>query len=108
MEAKPFTVEVAQEVLDDLRDRLARTRWPESLPGPRWAYGVDREYLRGLVAYWGGSFDWRTRERWLNTFPQFTAEVDGQTIHFVHQRGRGPRPLPLVLTHGWPSCMSNC
>jgi pimeloyl-ACP methyl ester carboxylesterase len=104
MQAMPFTVDVAQEVLDDLRARLARTRWPEPLPGGGWAYGVDPEYLRVLVGYWEGSFDWRARERWLNTFPQFTAKIDGQTIHFVHQRGRGPRPLALVLTHGWPSC----
>ncbi len=104
MQAKPFTVEVADEVLDDLRARLARTRWPEPLPGPGWTYGVDRGYLRELVGYWEGSFDWRARERWLNGFAQFIAEIDGQTIHFVHERGRGPRPLPLVLTHGWPSC----
>jgi len=104
MQAKPFTVEVADEVLDDLRARLARTRWPEPLPGPGWTYGVDRGYLRELVGYWEGSFDWRARERWLNGFAQFMAEIDGQIVHFVHERGRGPRPLPLVLTHGWPSC----
>src|SRR6266700_470646 len=104
MQAKPFTVEVADEVLDDLRARLARTRWPEPLPGPGWAYGVDRGFLRELVGYWEGSFDWPARERWLNGFAQFIAEIDGQIVHFVHERGRGPRPLPLVLTHGWPSC----
>jgi pimeloyl-ACP methyl ester carboxylesterase len=104
MQAKPFTVEVGGEVLDDLHLRLARTRWPDPLPGAGWAYGVDLEYLRELVAYWEGSFDWRARERWLNTFPQFIAEVDGEIVHFVHQRGSGPRPLPLVPTHGWPSC----
>jgi len=100
---KPFTVNIAEEVLDDLGSRLARTRWPEPLPGSGWAYGVDLDYLRELVDYWRGAFDWRAQERWLNTFPQFTTELDGQTVHFVHQRGRGPRPLPLVLTHGWPS-----
>ncbi len=104
MQAEPFTVNVADEVLSDLRARLARTRWPEPLPGPDWAYGVDLDYLKALAGYWQGSFDWRARERWLNSFPQFTTEIDSQTIHFVHQRGRGPRSLPLVLTHGWPSC----
>jgi pimeloyl-ACP methyl ester carboxylesterase len=104
VEPQPFTVNVAEEVLDDLRARLARTRWAEPLPGSGWGYGVELDYLRELVRYWEASFDWRARERWLNSFPQFTAEIDGQAIHFVHQRGRGPRPLPLVLTHGWPSC----
>src|SRR5438105_292977 len=103
MQPGPFTVHVPDEVLDDLRSRLARTQWPEPLPYPGWASGVALAYLRELVAYWATSFDWRTHERRLNSFPQFTADVEGLTIHFVHQRGRGPRPFPLVLTHGWPS-----
>jgi pimeloyl-ACP methyl ester carboxylesterase len=103
MQPKPFTVSIPDEVLDDLRSRLARTRLPEPLPQPGWTAGVDLGYLKGLLDHWAVSFDWRAQERRLNSFPQFTADVDGQTIHFVHQRGRGPRPLPLVLTHGWPS-----
>ena len=103
IEAKPFTISVPDEVLDDLRRRLAGTRWPDPLPFPAWTAGVDLVYLRGLVDYWANSFDWRAHERRLNALPQFTADIDGQAIHFVHQRGRGPHPLPLVLTHGWPS-----
>src|SRR6266568_4463214 len=98
-----FSVRVPDEVLDDLRTRLARTRYPEALPYAGWSSGVDLIYLRELVDYWATSFDWRAQERRLNAYSQFTADVDGQLIHFVHERGRGPRPFPLVLTHGWPS-----
>lgn len=100
---RPFAVDVSDEVLDNLQSRLARTRWPSPMPASGWAYGVELDYLRGLVEYWATEFDWRAREQWLNSFAQFTADIDGQTIHFVHERGRGPKPLPLVLTHGWPS-----
>ncbi len=100
---KPFTVQVPAEVLDDLRSRLACTRWPDPLPYPGWAAGADIGYLKELVAYWEGSFDWAAQERRLNSFAQFTADIGGQRVHFVHQRGQGPDPFPLVLTHGWPS-----
>ncbi len=100
---QPFTVHVPDEVLEDLRRRLRNTRWPEPLPYPSWTAGVDADYLKELVDYWATSFDWPAQERWLNSFPQFTVDLDGQTVHFVHQRGRGPKPFPLVLTHGWPS-----
>lgn len=103
MGPKPFMVHVPAEILDDLRSRLDRTRWPGRLPCPGWAAGADVGYLRELVAYWASSFDWRAQERQLNSFAQFTADVDGQRVHFVHERGRGPGPFPLVLTHGWPS-----
>lgn len=103
MEARAFRVQVPDDVLADLRSRLRRTRWPDPLPYPGWTAGVRLDYLRELVEYWQSSFDWPAQERWLNSFPQFTAEVDGQVVHFVHQRGNGPRPFPLVLTHGWPS-----
>jgi pimeloyl-ACP methyl ester carboxylesterase len=103
MQPVPFTVNIPDETLDDLRSLLASTRLPDPLPQPGWTAGVDVGYLRGLLDYWAGSFDWRAQERRLDAFPQFTADVDGQTIHFVHQRCRGPRSLPLVLTHGWPS-----
>ena len=100
----PFTINVADAALDDLCTRLAHTRWPRSLGDRGWHYGVDIDYLQEVVGYWRKSVDWRARERWLNSFPQFTTEIDDQTIHFVHQRGRGRQPLPLVLSHGWPSC----
>jgi pimeloyl-ACP methyl ester carboxylesterase len=103
IDAAPFAIRVQDDVLDDLRERLARTRWPGPAPQPGWAYGVDAEYLRELADYWVGSYDWRTHERRLNAFPQYTADIDQQTVHFVHQRGRGRNPFPLILTHGWPS-----
>jgi len=103
MHPESFSVRVPDEVLDDLQSRLGNTRWPEALPYAGWTSGVDLAYLRELVEYWATSFDWRAQERRLNAFSQFTADVGGQLIHFVHERGRGPRPFPLVLTHGWPS-----
>ena len=93
-------------MLRDLADRLARTRFPERTAAP-WRAGTDPDYLRELITYWHDNFDWRARERELNALPQFTADIDGQRVHFVHVRapGSGPaRPaLPLILTHGWPS-----
>jgi pimeloyl-ACP methyl ester carboxylesterase len=100
---QPFTLAVADEVLTDLRERVARTRWPDAVDGAGWSYGTDLAYLRDLVTYWGATFDWRARERELNRFAHFRADVDGLGIHFVHERGHGPDPIPLILTHGWPS-----
>ncbi|HZE51449.1 MAG TPA: epoxide hydrolase [Jatrophihabitantaceae bacterium] len=102
----PFTVDVPADVLRDLRDRLDRTRFPQPT-APGWQAGTDPDYLRELVAYWRDGFDWRARERELNSVPQFTAEVDGQRVHFVHVRACDSTPghasIPLILTHGWPS-----
>lgn len=100
---RPFRIEVDDETLDDLRRRLAQTRWPDQVAGAGWDYGTDLAYLRELVDYWLGGFDWRAQERALNMLPQFRATVDGLDLHFVHARGRGPEPLPLVVSHGWPS-----
>jgi pimeloyl-ACP methyl ester carboxylesterase len=86
--------------LGDLRDRLRRTRWPAPAPGPAWSLGTDLDYLRDLVAYWADGFDWAAQQDRLNGYPQFLADVDGQTVHFVHLRGGG---VPLLLAHGWPS-----
>ena len=98
-----FTIEVADETLDDLRTRLMRTRWPSQVDQAGWDYGVELSYLKELVDHWLTKFDWREQERLLNQLPQFRAQVDGLSIHFVHARGRGPNPLPLIVTHGWPS-----
>jgi len=105
---EPFEIRVPDEVLDDLRQRIAATRWPRELPadhdpGGGWNHGVELGLLRELLAYWEKQFDWRAVERRLNARPQFTAEVDGGRVHFLHERGDGPDPLPLVVTHGWPS-----
>jgi pimeloyl-ACP methyl ester carboxylesterase len=99
---KPYRIEAAQEQLDDLRDRLARTRWPVSLPGAEWSRGVPVDYLKELTAYRADGYDWRRHEAALNEFPQFTTEIDGATIHFLHVRSPEPDALPLVLNHGWP------
>lgn len=103
MTAEPFTIEIPHAMLDDLRERLRRTRWPDALEGASWQYGIDQAYLQELVAYWQEGFDWRAQEARLNAFPQFRAEVGGFGIHFIHARGKGPNPTPLLMLHGWPS-----
>ncbi len=102
MRIEPYTVAVSDEVLDDLRERIRRTRWPDPAPGEPWSQGTDLEYLQDLLAYWADGFDWRTQERWLNRFEHRVADVEGVRIHFVHHRCQGGG-VPLVLTHGWPS-----
>jgi pimeloyl-ACP methyl ester carboxylesterase len=99
----PFAVSVADDQLTALAARLRATRWPSRLDGVRWDYGVDDDYLRDLVAYWADGFDWRTQEQSLNAWPQVLCTIGDQTVHAIHVPGRGPAPLPLVLSHGWPS-----
>lgn len=82
--------------------RLAHTRWTDAVAGAGWSYGVDVAYVQEVVQYWQHTYDWRTHETALNAFHQFKAEVDGVTIHFIHERGTGPNPTPILLTHGWP------
>jgi len=97
-----FRISVPDELLSDLKQRLGRTRWPGEVAGSGWAYGTNLSYIRELVEYWRTSYDWRAQERELNRFEHFKAEVDGLPIHFIHQRGTGPNPRPLILIHGWP------
>jgi pimeloyl-ACP methyl ester carboxylesterase len=101
-EIRPFTIDVPQAELDDLRDRLARTRWGADLPGVSWSRGVPVGYLKELAGYWRDGYDWRAHERKLNAFPQFVTGIDGQDIHFLHVRSPEPDALPLILIHGWP------
>ena len=103
MTVQPFTVHVADQTLEDLRERLARTRWPGELPHTGWDYGSNLDYMRELAAYWRNGFDWRAQEEALNRFSHFRSTVGGMGIHFIHEKGKGPAPLPLVVTHGWPS-----
>ncbi|HEX9040433.1 MAG TPA: epoxide hydrolase [Trebonia sp.] len=98
----PFRIDVPQADLDDLRARLARTRWPDQLPDTGWDYGLPLDYLRELAEYWRASYDWRVHERQLNAFPQFTTTIQGQRVHFLHVRSPEPDAVPLVMTHGWP------
>jgi pimeloyl-ACP methyl ester carboxylesterase len=100
----PFRIEVPDAVLQDLRRRLVATRWPDSVEDAGWDYGTDLDFMRELCAYWAEGYDWRKHESALNALPHFETEIHGQRIHFIHERGRGPDPLPLVVTHGWPSC----
>jgi microsomal epoxide hydrolase len=98
----PFTLRVPDETLADLRARLDRVRWPDEAPGAGWAHGTSLAYLKELVAYWRDRYDWRMHERRLNGWRQFTAPVGAIDIHFIHEPGVGPAPLPLLLSHGWP------
>ncbi len=101
-----FRIDVPQTQLDELRDRLAATRWPDELPGVDWSYGVPVSYARRLAEYWRTGFDWRAAEARLNAFPQFTTHIDGQNIHFLHVRSPEPDALPLIITHGWPGSVA--
>jgi pimeloyl-ACP methyl ester carboxylesterase len=93
-------------VLSDLRERLGRTRFPDEIPGSGWGYGTELAYMKQLVPYWRDRYDWRAAEARLNVFPQFRARVGGLGIHFIHQRGVGPKPFPLLITHGWPGSVA--
>jgi len=98
----PFSIRVPDAALDDLKQRLARARFPEPLPPAGWAYGTDLAYLKDLVGYWRDRFDWRAQERRLNQFEQFTTSIDGLPVHFIHRRSKQPNAFPLLVTHGWP------
>ncbi|MFI0447298.1 epoxide hydrolase N-terminal domain-containing protein [Actinomadura sp. 6N118] len=102
-EPQPFRIDIAQADLDELAERLARTRWPDQLPDVGWSYGVERGYLTELVEHWRTGYDWREHEARLNEVPQFTTTIDGQQIHFLHARSPEPGATPLLITHGWPS-----
>jgi pimeloyl-ACP methyl ester carboxylesterase len=106
MHVEPFRIAVPEAVLADLRDRLARTRFPDEIRDSGWTYGTDLSYLRNLVAHWRERYDWRAAEAALNAFPQWKARVGDLNIHLLHVRGTGPRPFPLVITHGWPGSVA--
>jgi pimeloyl-ACP methyl ester carboxylesterase len=97
-----FTVRVDDATLSDLQERLARVRWPDQAPGPEWETGTSLAYLQELVAYWRERYDWRIHEARLNGLPQYTVPIAGIDLHFIHQPGVGPNPMPLLLSHGWP------
>ena len=98
----PFQIAIPEAQWQALRARLRDTRWSDAPLRDDWSDGTDTDFLRDLLTYWQDGFDWREQERRLNALPQWRALIDGQLIHFVHQRGKGPSPMPLVLTHGWP------
>ena len=98
---RPFTIDIPQSQLDDLNDRLERAHWPDELPGDG-DYGVRQAYIRGLADHWRTGYDWRSLEVRLDAYPQFTTEIDGQNVHFLHVRSPEPNAFPLIVTHGWP------
>jgi pimeloyl-ACP methyl ester carboxylesterase len=110
MNTQPYTINIPQSVLDDLQSRLAATRWPDELEGIGWGYGSELTYLKSLVDYWQHEFDWRAQEAKLNEFAHFRAQVADHDdnnggsigIHYIHERGKGQNPMPLLLIHGWP------
>jgi len=102
MEPTPFSLNVPDAALADLRARLALTRFPDAAPGEAWAFGTSVPYARDLVSYWQNSFDWRAQEAALNAFPQFKVALHGIDVHYLHVPGKGPNPKPLLLLHGWP------
>ena len=106
LRVEPFSVRVDEPVLADLRARILGTRWPDQVPGVGWDQGTDRAYLQRLLSYWAEGFDWRAQEARLNGFRQFRTRIDGVQVHFVHERARHGAGIPLILTHGWPSCFA--
>ena len=102
MDVELFKVAIPQATLDDLQIRLANTRWPDAQEDTAWDSGTNATYLKELALYWQDQFDWRAQERAINRFAHFRAKVDGVGIHFIHERGEGEKPLPLILTHGYP------
>jgi pimeloyl-ACP methyl ester carboxylesterase len=99
---EPFVIAVPDMMLNDLQQRLALTRWPDEVPGSGWQYGSNLSYLKELVHYWQHQYDWRVQERLLNSFSQYRVQLDDITLHYIHQPGVGPAPMPLLLSHGWP------
>ena len=102
METREFTIDITDAALQDLRERLGRTRFPGEIANADWGYGTDLAYLRDLVAYWKDGYDWRAHQSRLNQLNQSQARVDDLWVHFVHEKGKGPAPIPLCITHGWP------
>lgn len=105
--ARPFHVSVPNSEIDDLKQRLARTRWPDPETVPDWSQGVRLENAKALVEHWERDYDWRRFESGLNRFPQFLTTIDGLDIHFIHVKSKNPGAMPLILTHGWPSSIAD-
>jgi microsomal epoxide hydrolase len=103
---RPFTIQIPDAILADLRARLERVRWPDEIPGTSWQYGTDLAYMKALVDYWRERYDWRVHEARLNRLRQFTVPLGGIELHFIHEPGTGPRPLPLLISHGWPGSIA--
>ena len=100
---KKIEISLAQSLLDDLKTKLKLTRWPDEIEGSGWTYGASLDYMKELINYWSTYFDWRKTESEINKYSNFIAQIDGYKIHFLHIKGKGDKPIPLIITHGWPS-----
>ena len=99
---QPFEIHIPDPVLDDLHERLGNTRWPPEIANDDWRYGTNLAELKSLCSYWQNEFDWRAQEAAMNALPNYKTDIDGVPVHFIHVRGKGPKPMPLILSHGWP------
>ena len=102
MKAERFDIRVDQELVDEMRRRIRATRWADDFGNADWSYGVEGGWLRDIATYWADEFDWRAQERKMNLYAHYRVVIDGIPIHFMHIRGKGPDPLPVICTHGWP------
>jgi pimeloyl-ACP methyl ester carboxylesterase len=102
MPIRTFQLPYSESAVQDLRERLARTRWPDTIPASGWQYGFDLPYLQRMCRYWSGDFDWKAEIDRLGRLQHRQYVSGDQSIHFVHERGRGPSPIPILLLHGWP------
>src|SRR5262245_7673686 len=102
MQKTPFTIAIPESTLTDLRERLARVRWPNDFANENWEYGANAAYLKELVAYWRDGYDWRKHEQAMNAFSHYKVTIESVPVHFIHEPGKGPKPMPLILSHGWP------
>ena len=102
MPKQQFSIAIPEETITDLRERLARVRWPDDFANSQWEYGTNLDYLKDLVEYWRDGYDWRRHEDAINAFSQYQTTIDGIPIHFIHEPGKGPKPIPIILSHGWP------
>ncbi len=102
MAIQAFQLPYSESAVQDLRERIARTRWPDTIPGSGWEYGFDLAYLQRICRYWCEEFDWKAEIGRLASLHHMRYIVGNQSIHFVHERGRGPSPIPILLLHGWP------
>jgi microsomal epoxide hydrolase len=102
VDIEPFAIAVPDEEIEDLRRRLKATRWPADFANEHWKYGTSTDYLKSLVDYWIEEYDWRAAEQEINRFQHFRAVVEGVPVHFLREAGKGPAPMPLIVSHGWP------
>ena len=102
MTIEPFKIQISDKILEDLSFRLSNTKWPNQLKDSDWESGTKKDYMQSLVSYWRSDYNWSLQENNLNSSAQFKCNVDGLDIHFFYEKGKGPNPMPIILTHGWP------